>query len=138
MLAQCCPPFLPHLLPKSVSGEPLTAGHYTVDVRYLSHWLQGFLTPLLQQPNFSNGTLVVVTFDESIPYADNHIYTLLLGDMVQKGAMETAKYNHYSLLRTIEVNWDLGDLGRYDALSNYYDFLWGPGHVRPFDVTLHV
>jgi phospholipase C len=113
------------------------AGHHTVAVRYLSQWLQGFLTPLLQQPHFSNGTLVVVTFDESIPYADNHIYTLLLGDMVQKDAVETATYNHYSLLRTIEVNWELGDLGRHDALSNYYDFLWGRGHVRPFDVTRH-
>jgi hypothetical protein len=43
------------------------------NVNFIAQWLQGFLEPLLVNPKFIDGTLVVVTFDESIPYDANHI-----------------------------------------------------------------
>jgi hypothetical protein len=95
------------------------------EVRFLSNWLQGFLTPLLANPHFMKGTLVVITFDESIPYADNHVYTTLLGDMVQPGSVEAETYDHYSLLRTVEENFGLGSLGRNDVTADWFRFLWG-------------
>jgi hypothetical protein len=82
-------------------------------------------------------TLVVVTFDESDFDADykpqlaspydgpNHVYTVLLGDGIEPGGFEEEGYNHYSLLRTIEVNFGLDHLHRNDAGANWFQFLWG-------------
>ena len=94
-------------------------------VDFLANWLKGFLPPLLANPNFSKGTLVVLTFDESLPQNDNHIYTVLLGEMVDPKLVEIERYNHFSLLRTIEENFNLGTLGREDQTANWFRFLWG-------------
>jgi hypothetical protein len=45
--------------------------------------------------------------------------------MVNPKLVETERYNHYSLLRTIEENFDLGSLGREDKTANWFRFLWG-------------
>lgn len=94
-------------------------------VDYLASWLEAFLTPLLVHPAFTTRTLIVVTFDESIPPDQNHIYTVLLGDMVNPGTVEDGTYNHYSLLRTVEENFQLGTLGRNDQEAERFGFLWG-------------
>ena len=106
-------------------------------VAFLSHWLRGFLEPLLADPRFMTGTLVVVTFDESVPYEDNHIYTTLRGSMVNAGSVEADPYDHYSLLRTVEENFGLGTLGRNDVTANWFRFLWG---LKPpaFNLADHV
>ncbi|HEY4167723.1 MAG TPA: alkaline phosphatase family protein [Reyranella sp.] len=81
-------------------------------------------------------TLVVVTFDESdfennyqpdlaSTYdGPNQIYTVLLANEIEPG-FEEEGYNHYSLLRTIEVNFSLDHLGKNDAGANWFQFLWG-------------
>ncbi|KAF9343132.1 hypothetical protein BGX26_006217 [Mortierella sp. AD094] len=104
-------------------------GHDTT-VAYTGKWLAGFLNPLLQNPKFSNNTLVVVTFDEAEDYADetNHILALLLGDSVKshKNTVDRTFYTHYSLISTLESNWGLGNLGRNDVnkqLSNVFNFV---------------
>lgn len=79
-------------------------------------WLQGFLEPKLSDPRFSAGTLIVVTFDESDgSSAGNEVYTVLLGPLVTAGAGDATAYTHYSLLRTLEDNFNLGTLGRAEA-----------------------
>jgi hypothetical protein len=80
-------------------------------------WLQAFLEPLLADPQVMKDTLVVVTFDESQDSAHNHIYTVFLGGMVERGARVAACYDHYNLLRTIEDDFALGTLGAEDATS---------------------
>ena len=82
-------------------------------------------------------TLVCLTFDESEFEADwtaqaksaydgpNQIYTVLLGDSVPAGHVEHEGSNHYSLLRTIEVNFDLEPLGTNDVHANWMRCLWG-------------
>jgi phospholipase C len=114
-----------------------TPAHRWSGVTALSRWLQGFLEPLLADPGFMKGTLVVVTFDESIPYEDNHVYTALLGPMVKPGTVEGDRYDHYSLLRTVEENFKLGTLGRNDLTAEWFRFLWG---LKPpaFDLADHV
>jgi hypothetical protein len=106
-------------------------------VEFLSRWLRGFLEPLLANPGFMKGTLVVVNFDESLPHADNHVYAALLGDMVKPGTVEPDRYDHYSLLRTIEENFELGTLRRNDLTANWFRFLWG---LKPpaFNLADHV
>lgn len=92
-------------------------------------WLQAFLEPLLADPQVMKDTLVVVTFDESQDAAHNHIYTVFLGDMVERGAVVDACYDHYNLLRTIEDNFALGTLGAEDAKS--IPIVTGAWRARP-------
>ena len=99
-------------------------GHTPESVDGLAAWLEKFLEPLLKDEKFTKGSLVVVTFDESIPYGSNHVYTTLLGSMVKAGSVQSGHYDHYSLLRTIEENWNLGSLNRFDRTANYFSFLW--------------
>ena len=85
---------------------------------YAAKWFEGFIEPRLSDPNFMRGTLLVVTFDESdiqSGAADNHVYTALLGPMIKPGSTDTARYSHYSLLRSVEDNFQLGTLNRKDA-----------------------
>jgi hypothetical protein len=114
----------------------VATGDFSHSVAFLSRWLKAFLPPLLGDPDFSKNTLVVITFDESIPHADNHVYTTLLGDMVRPDTTESGHYSHYSLLRTVEENFQLGTLGNNDVTADWFQFLWG---VKPaaFDWAMH-
>lgn len=105
-------------------------------VEFLAKWVTGFLEPLLANPSFMKGTLVVVTFDESIPYSDNHVYTTLLGEMVDPGTTEGGRFDHYSLLRTVEENFDLGTLQRNDLVAPWFEFLWDR-RPAPLDPSRH-
>lgn len=108
-------------------------------VDQLARWLEGFFDRLRfpgPDTHLPPRTLVVVTFDESDFEADfdqglastydgpNQIYTVVLGNELTPGVEEEG-YNHYSLLRTIEVNFDLDHLGKNDAGANWFQFLWG-------------
>ena len=114
-------------------------------VNQLAKWLENFFSVLRfpgPESRLPANTLVVVTFDESDFEADyttkrkedarkstyegpNQIYTVLLGDTVEAGTAEDEGYNHYSLLKTIEKNFNLASLGKNDTDSNWFQFLWG-------------
>jgi hypothetical protein len=91
--------------------------------------IQAFLEQFLTDDPWSRfpaETLIVLTFDESYPVTDPYnIYTLLLGDMLQPGTVRMEPYNHYSLLRSVQVNFGLGSLNRNDLAANPYWFLQG-------------
>ncbi len=104
-----------------------------------ARWLEGFFGRLrFPGPGsfLPPRTLVVILFDEADYEAEwdradastydgpNQVYAVLLGDMIQPG-VEHEAYNHYSLLRTIEVNFGLGSLGKNDAGASWFQFLWG-------------
>ncbi|MBU2711509.1 alkaline phosphatase family protein, partial [Zooshikella harenae] len=108
-------------------------------VNQLATWLESFFSDLrFPGPNslLPKKTLVVITFDEADFEADydqhqkytydgpNQIYTVLLGDMIQPGQQHEG-YNHYSLLKTIEKNFNLNHLGKNDQYANWFQFLWG-------------
>jgi Phosphoesterase family len=128
--------YTPNIQNDGHSPPSVQPGDSPRSVAFLSGWLKGFLPPLLGQPYFMDGTLVVIVFDESIPHADNHVYATLLGNMLKPGTTEGDRYNHYSLLRTVEENFQLGTLGNSDVTSNWFEFLWGV-KPRPFDWSLH-
>ena len=94
-------------------------------VDFLAQWLKSFLQPLRKKPNFAKGTLVVVIFDESVPHDENNVYAVLLGEMVKPNTVESTRYDHYSLLRTVEENFGLGTLNRNDRAADWFRFLWG-------------
>lgn len=97
-------------------------GHDT-GLSYSSNWLKGFLEPLRKNEIFMKGTLIVVTFDESRNDSSNHIYTVLLGDMIRPGEYNE-NYNHYSVLRTIEDNFGLGILADGDGRAKPIMGVW--------------
>ncbi|KAH8157924.1 hypothetical protein CIB48_g10328 [Xylaria polymorpha] len=83
-------------------------------------WARNFLDPLLSNKNFNQDrTLIVLTFDESESYlGPNNVFTVLLGNAVPSskvGTTDSTRYNHYSLTKTVEDNWALGNLGQNDV-----------------------
>lgn len=102
-------------------------GHDTGST-YASKWLEGFLSPLLQNPNFKKDTLVVVIYDEDDDSSPtNQVYTVFLGEPVISGQTNDTYYTHYNLLRTIEDNFKLGNLGREDAKAKPITNIWQKG-----------
>ncbi len=102
-----------------VTPNMVDDGHDT-DVNYISSWLQYWLVPLLSNPNFNDGrTLILLTFDENENRAvNNQVWATLLGGALPAnlhGTTDSTFYTHYSALSTVQANWALGSLGRYDT-----------------------
>ncbi len=108
-------------------------------VDQLAHWLEGFFGRLRfpgPSSHLPPRTLVVLVFDEAdfeqehvegltcVYDGPNQVYAVLLGDGIEPG-IEHEGFNHYSLLRTIELNFGLDHLGKNDARANWFQFLWG-------------
>jgi hypothetical protein len=98
-------------------------GHDT-GASYSAAWLQKRFGRLLENPKFMKDMLVVVTFDEDSGTNGNHILTVLLGDSVKPGAKSGVRYDHYSLLRTIEDAFNLGTLHRHDDEAKHIEGIW--------------
>lgn len=98
-------------------------GHDT-SVTVAGQWARNWLTPLLSNSNFNiDRTLIILTFDESSLTGTNQIYAALLGSAIPSdlvGTTNDTSYNHYSLTKTAERNWGLGDLGENDVGANAF------------------
>ncbi|KJA20583.1 hypothetical protein HYPSUDRAFT_56025 [Hypholoma sublateritium FD-334 SS-4] len=116
-------------LPQWIFITPnMTDDGHDSSITVASKWAINFLTPLLKNPNFNaNKTLIVLTFDENgTDSAANRIDTIVLGSALPEslvGKTDTAFYNHYSELATVEANWGLHTLGRYDVGANVFSFI---------------
>ncbi|KAG6860741.1 hypothetical protein C0995_008005 [Termitomyces sp. Mi166 len=102
-------------------------GHDT-NVTFAGQWARGFLEPLLENPNFnSKDTLIILTFDENgTDDQPNNVFAVLLGNAVPKkliGTLDDNFYTHYSSIATIEANWNLHTLGRWDVGANVFQFV---------------
>jgi phospholipase C len=97
-------------------------GHDT-NVGVADKWLRHRLEPLLHDPKYAS-TLCVITFDEDDYKAHNQIYTALIGAGVRAGSVSNVAYTHYSLLRTIEEMFNLGDLGQNDSTATAIGDVW--------------
>lgn len=99
-------------------------GHDT-DAATASQWFSNAFGPRLQNPAFSTGMLVIATYDEAEPvWVANQIYTAVYGDSVIPGTQDSTQVNHYSLLKMIEDNFSLGNLGGQDATATAIDGIW--------------
>ncbi len=97
-------------------------------VRIAGEWLKDFLDKNFPE-KVRQGTLVIVTFDESGGNSDNRIFTLFFGDMVKEAREQDPKvlgrhYNHYNLLRTIEENFGLEPLTENDREAALITDIW--------------
>lgn len=97
-------------------------GHDT-GLEYASGWLKRTLGRYLEDPNILKDTLFIITFDEDDHLHLNRIYTVFLGAAV-KNKSTSSIYNHYSMLRTIEEIYQIGNLGRNDATASIILDIW--------------
>ncbi|KAG5353086.1 hypothetical protein C0989_010468 [Termitomyces sp. Mn162] len=102
-------------------------GHDT-SITTAGSWSRNFLTPLLSNPNFNdNKTLILLTFDETGSSSiANKVFTIVLGGALPTnlvGTTDSNFYTHYSALSTVEANWNLHTLGRYDVGANVFGFV---------------
>jgi hypothetical protein len=90
-------------------------------------WTHDFLKPMLANDAFMEKTLIMLTYDESEDYGKpNKIVTLLLGNAIPdnlKGTKDNTFYTHYSMLSTVQFNWGLPNLGRYDVGANIFQWV---------------
>ena len=109
-----------------MSPNMMNDGHNST-LETATQWSHKFLQPLLADKAFDERTLIVLTYDESETYSEpNHITTLLLGSAIPpalKGTKDDTFYTHYSILSTLQSNWDLHNLGRYDVGANVFQFV---------------
>nr|XP_023908579.1 LOW QUALITY PROTEIN: acid phosphatase-like [Quercus suber] len=105
----------------------MTSDGHDTSVTTAGAWTRNFLEPLLDNPYFMKNTLILVTFDENHTYTrSNRVFSFLLGGAVPKSAVGTTDsnfYNHYSELSTVEANWHLNTLGRWDVGANVFDLV---------------
>ncbi|KAI5862281.1 putative acid phosphatase Pho610 [Durotheca rogersii] len=106
-----------------MSPDMLNDGHNTT-LDYATKWARGFLLPLLEEGVFQERTLIQLTYDETEDYSEpNRIVSLLLGNAVPenlKGSEDDTFYTHFSILSTVENNWELANLGRFDVGANVF------------------
>jgi phosphoesterase family protein len=100
-------------------------GHDT-GVRAADEWLSETFGPRLRDPRFTEDMVFMVTFDEGPRgwWRRNRVYTVVYGDHVIPGSVSDARYDHFSLLRTIEELLGLGTLGQQDAKASPITGVW--------------
>jgi hypothetical protein len=75
-------------------------------------FLKAFVPSILDSPAFA-GSVLFITFDEGATnlQGGGHIATIVAGPGMPPGSRYGGRANHYSMLRTIELAWDLPLLG---------------------------
>ena len=81
-------------------------------------WLAQVVPQILGSPAFTTErSLLVVTFDEG-DSSDNVVACVFAGPAARRGAVSSAPYTHYSLLRTIENGLGLPPVSANDAAAS--------------------
>lgn len=125
----------------------MTSNGHDTSVTTAGKYARGFLEPLLTDPAFKD-TLILLTFDENHNYATpNRVFSVLLGGAVPenlRGTTDDNYYDHYSQLSTVQANWGLHHLGRYDAAANVFSLVAAKTgdivrkHPNPSDIWLNM
>jgi len=105
----------------------MTNDGHDSSVTIAGQFVRNFMEPLLNNTNFMQNTAVLITFDENHTYTvGNRVFSILLGDAIPKnlvGTNDAQFYDHYSEISTVEANWGLNTLGRWDVGANVFQFV---------------
>lgn len=112
---------LPHF---AIFSPNLSNDGHDTGVAFASRWLEQYFAARFQDRQFMKDLLVVITFDESRTKNGNPIYTVLLGDSVVAGTKSSQPLNHINLLKAVETQFNLGDLGRLDKSAEAITGIW--------------
>lgn len=121
----------------------MTSDGHDTSVTTAGTWVRNLLEPLLanKTSSFWSRTLVLITFDENHTYTTgNRVFSILLGDALPHSLIGTTDnnfYNHYSEIATVEANWNLHTLGRWDVGANVFDNVGKKtgDHIRAVDAV---
>jgi hypothetical protein len=95
-------------------------------------WLQNNVPSILNSPAYvGQNSLVVITWDEDDSTQSNQVATLVIAKTVQPGFKSTTRYDHYSLLKTIEQSWGLSSLTSNDSNAVAMSDFFGVGATAP-------
>jgi acid phosphatase len=124
-----------------ISPNVFNDGHDT-SLDYAAQWSKDFLIPLLANEAFMNRTLILLTYDEGGNFTlPNRVVSILLGGSVPpelKGTTDDTAYTHYSILSTLQNNWNLPNLGRYDVGANVFNLVAKTtGYINHQPVNIH-
>lgn len=98
-------------------------GHDT-SIDFAGNWLTKNFGEILSHPENMNDVLFVLTYDESDPRSKrNQIYTVILGANILKGEYNQ-QLNHVALLKMVQDEFGLGNLGRLDAAAPVIEGIW--------------
>jgi hypothetical protein len=97
-------------------------GHNT-GATFADSWYSKKFGPYFSNPQFMENTAVVSTFDESGLSTRNQIYTSIIGPMIKPGNY-SLNLTTPSLLRLVEDNWSLPDLGKQDRIATPIEGIW--------------
>lgn len=93
-------------------------------VDYAGKWLNSKFGSILTSPSGLRDTLFILTFDENAGVAGNQIYTVLIGSNVIPASINKQAIDHPALLKMIEDEYRIGDLGRGDASAPTITGIW--------------
>ena len=146
-------PFISLSLCRCLSTIHVANDGHDSSITVAGEFANSFLTPLLANPNFNSAKTLIflsmfflsitfffipwpssinpnkffLAFDEtSSSTSQNRVVGILLGSAVPTnlvGTSDSAFYDHYSQLATVEANWHLPTLGRYDVGANVFSFV---------------
>jgi hypothetical protein len=87
-------------------------------------WLAEHVPPIIESEAFRSGGVLFLTFDEDAGEdpGGGHIATIVVSPMVAAGTRSSVRYDHYSLLRTIEDAWGLDCLAKACEAQPMADF----------------
>jgi hypothetical protein len=102
-------------------------GH-NADIRTSCAWTRGFVESLLENKYFNDNAVIYGTWQAKGDASGeaSHVAGILLGSVIPKnliGTKDDSYYNHYSELSSVEANWDLHTLGRWDVGANVWEFV---------------
>ncbi|HEX7829533.1 MAG TPA: alkaline phosphatase family protein [Thermoanaerobaculia bacterium] len=86
---------------------------HDTSIAFADLYMQNRFGPLLRDERFTEGTLFIVTFDESSGLS-RHVATILWGAGVTPNGRSSRVYDHYDPLRTIEEIFHAGTLSEED------------------------
>lgn len=87
-------------------------------------WLAARFGKLFSNPNALQDTIFILTFDESSVSLKNQIYTAIIGKNIKAGTEDNSELNHYSILKLIEDEFDLGNLKQNDSTAKKINIQW--------------
>jgi len=79
--------------------------------RQADSFLQRFVPRITDSAAWRDNGALFIIWDEGRETGANHITALVISPLVPSGARSSVRYDHYSLLATIESAWHLGCLG---------------------------
>ena len=103
----------------------LNDGHDT-GAAYADNWLRTTFEPLLNDKRFTDGMLLIVTFDEAEAGspAGNVVATILVSTTIEPGVTVSVALSHYSILKLAEDVLGLGSLHAGDATATPITGIW--------------